>query len=120
MRLGKTSLFFQENELLIFQFGGVCYRPFWAKKKSGEFFAIKWKTAIKQKTTNTMTELFNNIAEQLLKGEITREQAVRLFEAASAPAKKTRKTKKQIQEEEERADSKTGRTIAEVVADMRK
>ena len=70
-----------------------------------------------------MTELFNNIAEQLLKGEITREQAVRLFEAASAPivkAKKTRKTKKQIQEEEERADSKTGRTIAEVVADMRK
>ena len=69
-----------------------------------------------------MTELFNNIAEQLLKGEITREQAVRLFEAASAPmAKKTRKTKKQLAKEEEeaaqRADSKTGRTYAEVHAD---
>lgn len=83
-----------------------------------------------------MTELFNKIAEQLVKGEITREQAVRLFEAAAAErerqnyqelvapivkaAKKTRKTKKQIQEEEERADSKTGRTIAEVLADTRK
>lgn len=80
-----------------------------------------------------MTELFNRIAEQLVKGEITREQAVRLFEAASAErerqnyeelvapivkaAKAKKPTKKELREAEERADSKTGRTIAEVHAD---